>query len=454
MFKDFRDFLDYLERNGKLLKIQKEVDTHFDIAAGIRKVSDTDGPALLFERIKGFPDWRVAGGLFATQKLFSAALGLPFEADEQSITKRYFECDQERVKPKLISTGPVKEVILKGEDIDLNKLPVVTYSGLDAGPYLTGGVDIGRSHRTGAQNASMHRRQILGKNRTAILARGYQHLGRLILAAEADGQGLQIATVIGAPPELTIASQMEAPADVDETYIAGAFRGAPIEMVKCETIDVEVPASAEIVIEGVTLPKERTIDGPFGEFPGNYISLLGEPQIEVPVIEVTAITMRKDPIFQAVLTGMPMTENHYLKKWALTAAAFREINGIADIRAINCTQGGVAGYHLVVAIHKKDDSEPRRLIDALINSRRAPKYTVIVDDDIDVYDPVDVEWAVATRMKADEDVIIIPEVSNTEVPVTLGPRWPKLAIDATAPLRDKKWYQKIHIPGVDKVDYV
>ncbi len=445
MFKDFRDYLNHLEENGKLLRVRKEVDIRFEVAAGIRKISDTDGPALLFESIRGFPGWTVAGGLFGTQKLMALALRLPIEADDGAIAQRYLECDQKQVKPKLVSTGPIKEIILTGNDVDLTKLPVPIYSELDSGPYLTAGVEIGRDYRTGTQNTSIHRRQIIGKNRTAILARGIQHLGKMIAEAEADGKGLQIATVIGAPPELIIASQVEAPEGVDEASIAGALRGAPLEVVKCETIDVEVPANAEIVIEGVTIPNERLLDGPFGEFPGNYITLLGEFQSKVPVIQVTAITMRKNPIFAAMLTGMPMTENHYLKKWALVAAAYRAINGVADVKAINCTPGGAAGYHLVVAINKKNDSEPRRIIDALANARHGPKYAVIVDDDINVFDPADVEWALATRMKADKNITIIPGAP---------PAPSKMFIDATAPLKDKKWYQKIRVPGVDKVDYV
>ncbi len=155
--------------------------------------------------------------------------------------------------------------------------------------------------------------------------------------------------------------------------------------------------------------------------------------------------MRKNPIFAAMLTGMPMTENHYLKKWALVAAAYRAINGVADVKAINCTPGGAAGYHLVVAINKKNDSGARRIIDALANARHGPKYAVIVDDDINIYDSMEVEWAMATRMKADKDIVIIPSAP---------PIASKMFIDATAPFKDRQWYQKVRIPGVNKVDYV
>ena len=444
MFKDFREYLDCLERNGKLIRVQKEVDVCYDIAAGIRKASDTNGPALLFENIKGYPRWRVVGGAYATQEHLAIALGLPINADEQSILKRYLECDEKQVEPKLVDTGPVKEVIIKGEDVDLTKLPVPTYSELDSGPYLTAGVEIAKHPDTGIRNVSIHRRQILDRNRTALLAVEPQQLGILIAAAEKKGQGLAIATAIGAEPALTIASQIKAPLGVDETYIAGAFRGEPLEMVKCETIDAEVPANAEIVIEGVTIPNERVVDGPFGEFPGDYITLNGEPQPKVPVVKVTAITMRRNPIFQAVLTGMPMTENHILKKWVLSASAYREASKLADVKAINLTVGGAAQYHLVIAINKKDDHEPRKIIDTLLTNGGLLKLVIIVDDDINVSDPNDVEWALATRMSADKDIVIFSPIGRLSA---------KCGINATAPLKDRRWYKKVHVPGIEKVDY-
>jgi len=452
---DFRDYLDLLERSGQLLKVKKSIAPRFEIAAGLRKSCDMAGPALFFENIKGYPGWRVAGGLYGTQMLMALALGLPAETDEPGILKRYLEFDQQRIKPRLVSSGPVKDIVLKGKDIDLNKLPIPVYSELDSGPYLTAGVEIGRSRRTGVQNASMHRRQIVGKNRTAILAGGYQHLGKLIREAEADGQGLQIATVIGAPTELTIACQIDAPEGVDEAEIAGAIRGAPLKFVKCETIDVEVPADAEIIIEGITVPGEKVVDGPFGEFPGNYITLLNETQSRVPVIEVTAITMRRDPIFQAMLTGAPMTDNHYLKKWALAAAAYRAISDVADIRGINCTVGGAAAYHLVVAINKQNGSDPQAIVNALTAARRSPKLLIIVDDDINIYNPIDVEWAIATRVKADKDIAILPSITpSSDSAGNVVRRFAVCCIDATVPVAQKKWYQRICIPGSNEVDYL
>ena len=453
MLEDFRDYLNYLEKNGKLVKVKKEVDTRFEIAAGIRKISDTDGPALLFENIKDYPGWRVAAGIYGTQKLIALALGLPADADDESIIDRYLECDEKRIKPKLVNTGPIKEIIIKGDDVDLTKLPVPIYSDQDVGPYLTAGVEVGKNHKTGVQNVSIHRRKILGKNLTSLFTPYPQHLRQLIEDAEKDGVGLPVATVIGTDPAYTIASISQAPEGVDETYIAGAFRGAPIEVVRCETIDVKVPANAEIVIEGVTIPGQRVDCGPFGEFPGNYIALTGGSVTQVNVVKVTAITMRENPIFQAMLTGMPMTENHLLKKWAQSAMMHREVSKIAEVKAINLTPGGTAHLHLVVAIKKKTEQQPKDIIDTLLKSRHGPMQVVIVDDDINVNDPVDVEWAIASRMWDDDDIVVVPGapgiVENRKK--FLGV---KLGIDATAALKDKKWYQRVTVPGVDKVDYV
>jgi len=226
MFEDFRDFLDYLEKKGKLLRVKKEVDVKYDIAAGIRKISDTDGPALLFENIKGYLGWRVAGGSYATKELM--ALALETEPDEDKILQRYLECDQKRIKPKLVSTGPVKETIIKGDDVDLAKLPIPTYCEKDSGPYIIGSADIVRDPVTKIQNVSIHRRMVFVKDKTTIAIPGGQHMGEIIRSCEEKGQGMEIATVLGAPPELTIASQLRPPLGVDETEIAGAFRGEPL----------------------------------------------------------------------------------------------------------------------------------------------------------------------------------------------------------------------------------
>jgi len=463
-FKDFRDYLNSLEKNGLLLRVKKEVDVRFEIAAGIRKISDNNGPALLFENIKGHPGWKVVGGLFATPKLM--AFALETEEDENKILKRYLEFDQEGIKPVSVKTGPVKEVIIKGDDVDLTKIPVPTYCEHDAGPYLTAGTEIAKHPLTGIQNAAAYRRIILGKDKTALLAPPTGNTGLMIQVAEKQGKELGIATVIGAHPALPIAGQIRAPMGVDEMELAGTLRGTPFEVVKCETIDVDVPADAEMVIEGVVLPGERVNDGPFGEFPGNYITMsnifVGDGKFTFydNVVKVTAITMRKDAIFQAMLTGMPTTENHLLKKWAHAAAIYRAATRIVpspeDLLGVNLTLGGTSFQHIVIGITKKAESTARSIIYTILGMPGMGGRVVVVDDDIDIYNSFEVEWAIATRVKPDRDIIILPSVeSQPEAALSFPTYQYKWGIDATAPRTKKPWlYKRAVPPGVDKVDYV
>ena len=447
--KDIRGYQGYLEKNGKLLRVKKEVDVKHEIAAGIRKVSDTDGPALLFENIKGYPGWRVAGGLYATKKLM--ALALETEPDEQKLLQRYLDCDEKRIKPKLVSTGPVKEVIIKGDDVDLTKLPIPTYSEKDSGPYLIPAADIARHPETGIQNVTIGRRMILGKNRTALRGTPPKQMGIIISAGEEKGQGVGIATVLGAPPELTLASQIRVPLGVDETEIAGAFRGEPLEVVKCETIDVEVPAHAEVIIESVTIPGERKVDGPFGDYRGSYVSPDSSVRGDCFVANITAITMRKNPIFQAIATGLPMTEDHWLEKWALTAAAYRVVTRLAPspeyIKGLNFAEGG-APHCMVVSIRKWSDRAPLDIIYTLLSHYLTIKNVIVVDDDIDIYTPSDVLWAWVARVSPEKDIVVLRGGTHRGMGTS---RW---GMDATAPIADREWYTKAVPPGVDKVDYV
>ncbi len=469
MSSDFREHLAHLEKSGKLLHVKKEVSPRFEIAAGIRKTSDIDGPALLFENIKGHPGWRVAGGIFATQKLYALALGLPAEATGPQITQRILEFDEKCLKPKMVSTGPVKEIIIKGDDVDLSKVPIPTYSSKDAAPYLTAGVEIAKHPDTGKGIVSIHRRMVLDRYRTTLRAGAVQHLGEAIMTAGKRGEELGVATVLSPDPSVIIASQIKVPRDVDELDVAGAMSGQPVEMVKCETIDVDVPANAEVVIEGVVLPGEKAMCGPFAEFPGNYITMTGSPGLLANVVKVTAITMRKNPIFHAVLTGMPITDNHNQTRWPISAAAYRVASEAAEVKAVNVTPGGTR-YHYVVSIYKRSEVDPRNVIYAIRGARLWARHIIVVDDDIDVYNPMEVEWAVATRMLPDRDIIIIPAVnrgygspleavkgdikgqaSSHQSALVMSGSW---AIDATMPMREREWYEKAVVPGVEDVDYL
>ncbi|MGH7826821.1 MAG: UbiD family decarboxylase [Candidatus Binatia bacterium] len=448
MFEDLRGFLTHLEQQGQLLRVEDEVDVKYEIAAGMRKTSDIEGPALLFENIRGFPGWRVLGGLFATRKLVALGLGVP----QDKLLERYLTLEDQRIAPEMVSTGPVKEIRWNGDQVDLRKLPMVTHAGKDCGPYITIGVQIGKDPDTGVRNLSIHRMLLLGKDRLSLWAPPDHHLGRMILMAEEKKHGLEVATAIGVDPAIVVASQAKVPYGIDEFHIAGGLRGSAVKLTKCETIDVEVPALAEMVIEGVTVPGERVPDGPYGEYPGCYSEAK-----QAPVVKVTAITMRQNPIYQTALTGMPVTENHTLIEYGNAAVVYREVKKIVpEVKAVHLTPGGTFRHHVVVSIKKRSEEEARNVILAVLSLGIGLKQVTVVDDDIDVYNPVEVEWALSTRMQPDKDIIIIPRIACS----TLDPSVPASrvtaawGIDATAPLTDRWRFEKVEIPGVDKVTYL
>ena len=219
-------------------------------------------------------------------------------------------------------------------------------------------MQVGKSPDTGIRNLSIHRMLVLGKDRLSLWAPADHHLGRMILMAEEKKKGLEVATAVGVDPAIVVGSQARVPFGIDEFHIAGALRGAPVKLTKCETIDVEVPAFAEVVIEGVTIPGERVADGPYGEYPGCYSEAK-----QAPVLKVTAITMRNNPIWQTALTGMPVTENHTLIEYGNAAVVYREVKKIVpEVRGVNMTPGGTFRHHVVVSIKKRAENEGRNVI--------------------------------------------------------------------------------------------
>lgn len=447
-FEDFRGFLNFLESRGKLLRVRKEVDTRFDIAAGIRKVSDTDGPALLYENVRGYPGWRVAAGIFATRKLLALALEVP----EEELAERYEHLEQKSLPMEEVPAGPVQEIVITGDDIDVSKLPIAVHSEFDKGPYITIGVQFAVDPETGIGNLGIHRMLVLGKDRLTVWSPPDHHLGRLIAKAEDCGHGLPVATIIGCDPRIVIASQVKAPLGVNEMEIAGGMRGRPIQMVRCKSIPISAPADAELCIEGVTIANERMTDGPFAEYTGCY-----SESKQAPVLKVTAITMRQNPIYHTCLTGFPVTENHVLIELPNIMRIARDVRRVVpELRGINVTPGGTFRHHVVVSIKKRHSEEGRNVILALLSAGIGLKQVTVVDDDIDVHNLLDVEWALSTRMQPDQDIIVIPRLTcSTLDPSVPSPRttagW---GIDATRPAGDRRKFEKVRVPGVDKVDYV
>ena len=445
---DFRGFLHGLEEAGELRRISREVSPEFELAAYIRRSSDTQGPAFLFSRARGHRGWTVAGGVYGTYRRLELALG----TDIGGVIDRYGEAVRVPIPPMTVGDGPVKEMVLHGDRVDCTTFPLVTHSEHDAGPYITAGVAFARDPETGVLGVSIQRLQLKGPRRFGISLPRERRIGRAQAKAEERGEVLPAAIAIGAGPYVDLGSQAKIPHDEAKLGVAGALAGAPIELIKAETCDVQVPARAEMVIEGRILPGVREPEGPFGEVGGTY-GLKDNRH----VFEVTAVTMRRNPIYQTALTGMPTTENHVMAWPAIAEAAKRLAKQacpeVRDVHAIG------PYYVIIVSIKKWLEGEGRNVILSVLGpTAGAPqaKWVIVVDDDINVRNWDEVLWALYTRVQPDRDVMLFPAMVGSP----LDPSAPiyrhssKIGIDATVPMgaaRDR--YARVLVPGVDDVSW-
>lgn len=444
-FRDLREFIAHLEDQKELRRIRKPVDTKYEIAAYIRKTSDIKGPALLFENVNE-SKIPVLGGVFATRKRGLLAL----ETSEKEYGEKFHQALEHLIPPRRISSGPCKEVILKSEDADLSRFPIPIFSQNDSGPFITAGLVISKDPESARSNTSIYRLQVHGSRRLGVKA---QQLHRQLRKAEAKGEPLPVAIAIGTDPALMLASQWDAPYGVDELELAGALRGEPVEVVRAETVDLLVPATAEVVIEGYIQPQVREIEGPFGEV-GGYST----PKFPKPVIEVTAITHRKDPIFQAALTGMPTTENHILRQIPMEATYYWELKKRhPGVTAVHFPAAGAILFLVIIAIKQTYLYEARNAIASMFATRRN-KIIIVVDDDVDIFDMEKVMWAVATRSRPEEDVVVFPRLSTSGMDPSAfrlegtDSFWNSgLGIDATKPY-GQPFPDVVEVPGVDKVN--
>lgn len=437
---DIRAFLDMLESRGDLIRISDPVHWEYEAVALTRHTSDIQGPALVFEKVRD-SEIPCLSGLFAAKRRVAWAL----EVDEDDLFDVYRQREETSLPVDTVDEAPCQEVVLTGDDIDLFSLPILRHYEHDAGRYITAALQVANDPQTGKSNVSIHRMLLLGKQRLSVYAPPGRHLRTIIERHGEEGRAAEIASVFAAEPATQIASQARAAYGVDEFEIAGGLRGAPLQLTRCHSIDVAVPAAAEMVIEGRIVPDEMVSDGPFGEYPGTYSS--AKP---APVLEVTAITMRRGGMYQNTLTGMPMTENHWMMQPAAAAAVYREAYKVApEVRAVNVTEGGSARHHVVVSIKKRHPSDARNTMVALLAAHVGAKQVIVVDEDIDVFDPLQVEWAVNTRVQADQDIVIIPKLYSP----TLDPSAPaartsaKMGIDATMPAEEAERFFPPRILG-------
>lgn len=401
-FGDLREFMVKLEEEGELHRIKTEVDWDLEVGTIMREVYKRNGPSCLFERIKESEIPLLSGALFG-YKRYGLAIGA--SPDIRSILGKLLQATQNPIPAVLVSNGPCKENIDTGDKINLGKFPVPRWHHLDGGRYIgTLGVVITKDPETGIRNMAIYRQQMLSKNKVTML--GSQHSGIHLQKYRAKKKSMPVATALGVPPAVLAAAGFSLPYGEDELSVAGGLIGEPIPLVKCETVDLEVPASAEIVLEGEVPPDEGLwdLEGPFGEFTG-YVS--GDKPTKRPSVYLRAVTYRDNPIYQGTSPGIPPNEETTIRAVGFTLGVWHKLlrAGVPGIKEVYGSEAGCAPSTIVVSMDRHFYlGNARQVIDAVWGTVFASKWVIVVDDDIDIYDRKQVEWALATRVQPHRDI--------------------------------------------------
>ena len=436
---DLRDWLQRLAAADRLAVAKKGLSLIDELAA-VAKTLENERAVLFPE--PGGHTIPVVANLFADRSWIADSVGVAVD--------RLLPAFQDAVRHPLpwveVKTAPAQEVVHEKVDL-LKQLPIPKHNELDSGPYITAALLIARNPKTGIQNVSIHRCQVSGPDRIGVLLLPRHTLHYFRMAEEA-GEGLEIALVIGVHPACILASQAIAALDSDEMEIAGALLNRPIEMVKCRTNRVRVPAHAEIVIEGRILPRVREPEGPFGEFPQYYGT-----RADREVIKVDAITHRKNAIFHTIVGGG--VEHLLLGAIPREATLLEHLQrSFPSVRDVRLTRGGTCRYHLAVKVDKRSQGEPKNIIMGAFGGHYDIKQVVVVDMDVNIDDETEIEWAVATRFQADRDLVVVAGAQGSKLdPSSDDGISAKMGLDATKPLTtDAMEFKRIRVKGVENVD--
>ena len=420
MTESFRGFLDRLRQKGELVDLHQPIDIRH-----IATLVDQAKTALYFHNVIGY-DMPVVSGIIRSRERAIMSMGCETYGE---IEERLKQALDHPIPPKIVKSSPTREVTLIGDDVDLYKLPIPMCSVYDGGPVITAGIVIARDPELG-MNSGIYRFLVKEKALTGIDLVTPNNMRLFADRAFKAGKPLPISISIGNHPFEIMGSGYRAPLGVDEMAIAGGMRGEPVELAPCQTIDMPYIADSEIVLEAEILPTGWTWpEGRFGEF----TRLMGGLHWN-PLVRIKAISRRKDAVYYAL--HMPW-ENTWLAaptRYTAIRQALRTAG--VQVKDINVTLGGCAFWHAVISIKKQAGEGKNALLAAL--SVMDLKHVVVVDDDIDIFDPTDVEWAIATRVQGDRDIVVVTEARGKPLDPSLAPRPPgvvpttaKVGIDAT-----------------------
>lgn len=455
MAKDLRSFINLLEKfhPDDVLRIKREVDPLFELTA-ITVQLEREGllPLIIFERVKGhkFP---VANNVLADHKKIALALN----TSEADLIEEYARRETKSIAPRLVKDGPVKEVKMTGREVDLNMLPIVTHNEKDDAPYITMGLSVCKDPDSGARNIGIYRHRLIDKDKIGLYYSWGKHIQYIHRKAEQSGKALEVAIAIGLHPAFYVASQTMRPSPLneDEFGVVGGLLGEPFDLVKCETVDLEVPADAEFLIEGELLPNVREKEGPFGEFTGCY----GQT-VERPVMKVKAITHRKDAIYQDCAAGY--VEHREICIPCREGFLLRTLRGVVPTVKKVAIPSTAAIYTAYISMEKVNEGDAKNVLLTALGVDPCLSLAIAVDEDINVYNESEVMWAVSTRVQGDRDIFMVPgaranRLDPASYDITRLKRdgmVTKIGIDATIPLGIMYEYpEKVHNPLVERINY-
>ncbi|MFQ5794240.1 MAG: menaquinone biosynthesis decarboxylase [Candidatus Bipolaricaulia bacterium] len=446
-YESLREFVDFLERRDELTRVSVEVDPIYEITEIADRAVKHNGPALLFERVKDSPFPLLINGYASTRRM-NWALGvedldehvrrieelIKIQVPEGLVDKlrqlpRLF--DLTKYLPKTVSSGACQQVVYEGDEVDLGILPAMKCWPEDGGRYITLPIVFTVDRETGRRNAGTYRMQILDKNQTAMHWQIHHGGAEHLRGYEAAGETMEVAVALGGDPALAYAATAPMPPGIDEMLLASFLRQRPVEMVDCVTVDLQVPACADFVLEGMIRPGERTVEGPFGDHTGHY-SLADE----YPVFHVTALTHRKDPIYPSTIVGKPPMEDACLAK--ATERLFLPLMQMImpEVVDINLPIAGIFTNWIIVSIDKRYPFHAKKVMNAIWGTGQLSliKFVVVVDKRVNVHDLDEVIWRIGNNVDPGRDIMFVEGPRDVlDFSGNLPFAGVKMGIDATRP---------------------
>jgi 2,5-furandicarboxylate decarboxylase 1 len=434
---DLRSFIAWARKKRQLDEVSQPVDPDQEMAAVMHAAN---GRPVLFNSLKHYSGWRAVAGICGQRQYFAAALGCA----ESELVSRMTEAAASPSPPPIVDSGPCQQVARR--KVDLTKLPIPRHHPQDGGRYITSGVLVVRDPEYG-RNIAFHRLMVLDERR--FTARVVEGRGTHTAWQKAPGD-LPVAIAIGCPIQVLLAAAMSPPKGVDELAIANALAETPL--VRCRDADLEVPAEAELVLEG-RMTRTLAEEGPFPDLTGTMDGVRRQP-----VIEIDRVSHRREPIFHALLPGG--LEHKNLMGMPREPTIFAAVSEVCRCTGVYITPGGASWLHAVVQIEKQNQEDGRRAIWAAFNGHSSLKHVVVVDTDVDLTDAAEVEWAIATRFQADRNLVSLPDQpgssldpSASQVPGAKA-RTAKMGLDATAPLgKARRSFERVPYDQVDPRRY-